>query len=167
MNHFPRRPRVSHYDRFKLGPAAKLLPVAMTPAAKLPPVSTTPAANFATSFASVVEFSPVSTILAANLPLVSMTLVANIGKTISDSRNLQMNLKAKIYIYVNSTTQRCPNKIIKNCLIKDFSHLPPVSKTLVVHFKLQKSPQIGLGGNWLIKKSEVEKISWHCRVVVS
>ncbi len=34
--------------------------------------------------------------------------------TISGCRYLKVNLKAKIYIYVNSTIQRCPNKIIKN-----------------------------------------------------
>jgi hypothetical protein len=33
--------------------------------------------------------------------------------TISGCRHLKVNLKAKSYIYVNSTTQRCPNKIIK------------------------------------------------------
>ncbi len=27
--------------------------------------------------------------------------------------HLKVNLKEKIYLYVNSTTQRCPNKIIK------------------------------------------------------
>ncbi len=31
-----------------------------------------------------------------------------------------MNLKAKIYLYVNSPIQRCPNKIIKIFLIEDF-----------------------------------------------
>jgi hypothetical protein len=33
--------------------------------------------------------------------------------TISGCRYLKVNLKAKIYIYVKSTIQRCPNKIIK------------------------------------------------------
>ncbi len=33
---------------------------------------------------------------------------------------LTVNLKAKIYIYVNSTIQRCSNKIIKIFLIEDF-----------------------------------------------
>jgi hypothetical protein len=37
---------------------------------------------------------------------------------ISDCRLLKENFKAKIYIYVNSTTQRCPNKIIKIFLIE-------------------------------------------------
>jgi hypothetical protein len=39
----------------------------------------------------------------------------------------KVNLKAKIYIYVNSTTQSCQNKIIKIFLLEDFFHLPPVS----------------------------------------
>jgi hypothetical protein len=30
-------------------------------------------------------------------------------------------LKGKIYLYVNSNTQRCPNKITKTFLIEDFS----------------------------------------------
>jgi hypothetical protein len=33
---------------------------------------------------------------------------------------VKVNIKAKIYIYVNSTIQRCPNKIIKIFLIEDF-----------------------------------------------
>jgi hypothetical protein len=38
--------------------------------------------------------------------------------TISACKHLKVNLKAKLYIYVNSSTQRCPNKIIKNFLIE-------------------------------------------------
>jgi hypothetical protein len=48
-------------------------------------------------------------------------------------------LKAKMYICVNSTIQRCPNKIIKIFLIEDFSHL---STTPVVNLELRKSPRI-------------------------
>jgi hypothetical protein len=62
--------------------------------------------------------------------------------TISGCRHLKVNLKAKIYIDVNSTTQRCPNKIIKIFLIEDFFHLPPVSTTSVVHLDPQISPGI-------------------------
>jgi hypothetical protein len=62
--------------------------------------------------------------------------------TISGCRHLTVNLKAKIYIYVNSTTQRCPNKIIKIFLLEDFFHLPPVSLTPVVHLEPRISPQI-------------------------
>jgi hypothetical protein len=46
--------------------------------------------------------------------------------TISDYLHLKVNLKRKIFQYVNSTTQRCPNKIIESFLIEDFFHLPPV-----------------------------------------
>jgi hypothetical protein len=59
--------------------------------------------------------------------------------TISGCRHLKLNLKAKIYIYVNSTTQRCPNKIIKIFQLED---LPPVSTTPVANLELQISPQI-------------------------
>ena len=41
--------------------------------------------------------------------------------TISGCRQLKVNLKAKIYFYVSSTTQRWTNKIIKIFLIEDFS----------------------------------------------
>jgi hypothetical protein len=115
--------------------------VSTTPVANLPPVSATPVANFSTIFASVVDtggkfatgvndaggkLPPVSTTPAANLPPVSLTPVLNNGNNIS-RRHLKVNLKAKIYIYVNSTTQRCPNKIIKIFLLEGFFHLPPVS----------------------------------------
>jgi hypothetical protein len=62
--------------------------------------------------------------------------------TISGCRHLKVNLKAKIFIYVNSTTQRCPKKIIKNFLIEDFFHLPPVPTTPVVHLEPRISPRI-------------------------
>jgi hypothetical protein len=45
-------------------------------------------------------------------PPVSTTPAANNGK-ISDCLHLKKNLKERIYLYVNSTTQRCSNKIIK------------------------------------------------------
>jgi hypothetical protein len=54
----------------------------------------------------------------------------------------KVNLNAKIYIYVNSTTQRCPNKIIKIFLIGDFLHLAPVSTTPMVNLKQQISLRI-------------------------
>ncbi len=56
--------------------------------------------------------------------------------TISGCRYLKVNLKAKIYIYVKSNIQRCPNKIIKIFLIEDFFHLPPVSATPVINLEL-------------------------------
>ncbi len=55
---------------------------------------------------------------AANLSPVS-TPVAKNGSIFR--RHLQVNLKEKLHLYVNSTTQRCPNKIIKTVLIEDFS----------------------------------------------
>jgi hypothetical protein len=76
-----------------------------------------------------------------------------------------------MYIYVNSTTQRCPNKIIKNIQFEDFCHLPPVSATPVVHLELRISPRIfekirngsigilrGLGETDSWKKTEVENL---------
>jgi hypothetical protein len=67
--------------------------------------------------------------------------------TISGCRHLTVNLKAKIYIYVNSTTQRCPNKFIKIFLFEGFFHLPPVSLTPVAltpvaNLELRISPRI-------------------------
>ncbi len=53
-----------------------------------------------------------------------------------------MNLTAKIYINVNSTIQRCSNKIIKIFLIKDFFHLPPVSATPLVNLELRISARL-------------------------
>ncbi len=75
-----------------------------------------------------------------------------------------MNLKENVYIYFNSTTQRCPNKIIKTFEIEDFFYLPPVSLTLAV-LELRISPWIfgkmwkslwgtqGLTGNWFMKNT--------------
>ncbi len=90
------------------------------PGGKLPPVSTTPAAN---------------------LPPVSATRWQTM-RTTSGCRYLKVNLKAKLYIYVNSTIQRCPNKIFKIFLIEDFFYLPPVLTTLVVNLELRIYPQI-------------------------
>ncbi len=59
---------------------------------------------------------------------------------ISGCRYLKVNLKAKLYIDVNSTIQRCPNKIIKIFLFEDFFHLPPVSTTPVVNLELGINP---------------------------
>ncbi len=137
-------------------PVANLPPVSTTPAAKLPPVSTTPVANL----------PPVSATPVANFSTFSLALlipVANchryqqhrrqichrrrwhlwqIMATISGCRHLKVNLKAKIYIYVNSTTQRCQNKIIKIFLLEGFLHLPPVSLTPVANLGLRISPRI-------------------------
>jgi hypothetical protein len=63
-------------------------------------------------------------------------------RKISGCRHLKVNLKAKIYIYVNSTIKRCPNKIIKIFLLEDFFHLPPVSLTPVVDLEPRISSRI-------------------------
>jgi hypothetical protein len=76
-----------------------------------------------------------------------------------------------MYICVNSTIQRCPNKIIKIFQIEDFSHLPPVSTTPVVNLELRISPRIfekirngpkeysGAGGKLIDEKNQKQKIS--------
>ncbi len=81
-------------------PVANLPPVSMIPAANLPPVSTTPAEN---------------------CYRYQRRHRWQIMATISGCRQLKVNLNAKIYMYVNSTTQRCPNKIIKIFLLEGFS----------------------------------------------
>jgi hypothetical protein len=50
-----------------------------------------------------------------NLPTVSATWWQIMG-TVSDFLHLKVRLKEKIYLYVNSTSQRCQNKIIKTVL---------------------------------------------------
>ncbi len=74
-------------------------------------------------------------------------------------------------ICVNTTIQRCPNKIIKIFLIEDFSHLPPVSTTPVVNLELRISPRIffskkfdivlmeysGAGGKLIDEKNQKRK----------
>jgi hypothetical protein len=62
--------------------------------------------------------------------------------TISGCRQLKVSLKTKIYIYVDFTAQRCPNKIIKIFLLESFCHLPPVSLTPVANLELRISPRI-------------------------
>ncbi len=96
--------------------------------------------------------------------------------TISDCLlvHRKVNLRKKIYLYVNSTTQRCPNKIFKTFLIEDFFHLPPVSTTPAMHLeqqispwiftRIRKSPNGILGGlgKLIHEKKLKSKISWHC-----
>ncbi len=91
--------------------------------------------------------------------------VAN-NKNKSDCLHLKVNLKDKFYLYYNSTTQRCSNKIIKAFLVEDTS--------AVVHLEQGISPQIfkknrnnpnrilrGLGE--LIRGKKLKsKISWQC-----
>ncbi len=135
----------------------------------------------------VANFPPVSTILSANLPPVSTTPVANchwyqrhrrqichrcnwhrwqIIGTITGCRHLKVNLKAKIFIYVSSTTQRWPNKIIKIFLIEDFSICQTLSCEYLREFSKKFETVLmeysGAGGKLIYKKNQKQKISWHC-----
>jgi hypothetical protein len=56
-----------------------------------------------------------------------------------------------MYIYVNSTTQRCPNKIIKIFQLGSFFHLPPVSLTPVANLELPISLRIRNGPTGIIR----------------
>ncbi len=83
---------------------------------------------------------------------------------ISDYFHLKVNLKRKLYLNINYTTQRCRNKIIKTFLVEDFFHLPSVPMTQVVHIELRNGPNWilrGIGETDSLKTPEV-KISWHC-----
>ncbi len=85
-------------------------------------------------------------------------------------RHLKVNVKAKAYIYVNSTFQRCPNKIINIFLIEDLFHLPLMSTTLGCTLSceyLRKLNKIWNGPNCILrglgeidswKKPEVETL---------
>jgi hypothetical protein len=57
---------------------------------------------------------------------------------------LKWTWRKKMYLYVNPTTQRCPNKIFKTSPIKDFLRLPLMSMSTVVHLDAANtvSPQI-------------------------
>ncbi len=89
--------------------------------------------------------------------------------TISGCRHLKVNLKAKLYIYVNSTTQRCPNKIIKIFLLEGFFHRHGW-QTLSCEYLYEFSKKIRNGPNGIIKsmretdsrKNQKQNISWHC-----
>ncbi len=74
---------------------------------------------------------------------------------------MKVNLKAKIYIYVSSTTQRWPNKVIKIFLIEDIFHLPPVSLAPVANLAVLME-YCGAGGKLIHEKNQKQKISWHC-----
>ncbi len=112
--------------------------------------------------------------LVANLPLVSTTPVANNGNNIRLQTPLSKFEGKKINIYVNSTTQRCPNKIIKIFQLEDFFHLSPVSLTPVVYLEPRIFPRnfekirngrsgiLRCLGKLIHEKNQKSKISWHC-----
>jgi hypothetical protein len=76
------------------------------------------------------------------LPPVSTTRVANNVRNYQTTDNLKWTWRKFFFIYVHSRTQRCPNKIIKIFLMKNFFHLPPLSMAPVVHLELRISPRI-------------------------
>jgi hypothetical protein len=158
MNQFPPSPRVFHSDRFEF--FRKFAEIFASQGA--PPVSTTPVASFSTIFASVGDTGGKFATGVNDTGGKFATGVNNAGgklllvqrhrrqichrwqkmATISGCRHLKVNLKAKMYIYVNSTTQRCPNKAIKIFLLEGFFHLPPVSLTPLANLELRISPRI-------------------------
>ncbi len=121
MNQFPPHPRVFHLDRFEF--FRKFAEIFASQG--VPPVSTSPAANFYALFASVVDTG------------------GKFATGVNDAGGkFATGVKAKFYIYVYSTTQRCPNKIVKIFLFEGFFHLPPVSLTPVANLELRISPRI-------------------------
>jgi hypothetical protein len=94
--------------------------------------------------------------------------------TISGCRYLKVNLKAKIYIYVNSTIQRCPNKIIKFFRLKIFFICNRCPRhrwsTLSCEYLREFSKKLetalivysGAWGKLIHEKNRKSKISWHC-----
>jgi len=103
---------------------------------------------------------------------VPTTPVANNG--IWGCRYSNVNLKAKIYFYVSSTTQRWPNKIIKIFLIEDFSICHRCRwhrwQTLSCEYLREFSKKFETvlmeyswdGGKLIHEKNQKQKISWHC-----
>ncbi len=110
-------------------------------------------------------FPPVPLVLltpAANLPPVSLTPVANNWNNIR-LQTPESELEAKIYIYVSSTTQRWPNKIIKIFLIEDFLHLScKYLREFSKKFETVLMEDSGAGGKLIHEKNQKQKISWHC-----
>jgi hypothetical protein len=83
--------------------------------ANLPPVSIIPAVNFATSTTSVVDTGGKFATAVNNTGSKFATGVNDAGGKLWEQYKTSyiVNLKEKIYQFVNSTTQRCPNKRIK------------------------------------------------------
>ncbi len=87
--------------------------------------------------------------------------------TISGCWDLKMNLKAKMYLYVNSTSQRCPNNIIETFMIEDFFHLPPVGHLWCTLSGFSKKFETALMvysvalRKLIHEKNQKSKILWH------
>ncbi len=94
--------------------------------------------------------------------------------TISGCRHLKVNLKAKVYIYVNSTTQRCKNKLLKFFCLKIFSICHRCQRhrwcTLSREYLSEFSKKFEMvvlvysdaSGKLIHEKNQKLKISWHC-----
>ncbi len=101
-----------------------------------------------------------------------MTPVANLNNM--RLQTPKVNLMAKIYIYVSSTTQRWPNKIIKIFWLKIFSichrcrwHRWQTLSCEYLRKFLKKFETFligysGAGGKLIHEKNQKQKISWHC-----
>ncbi len=118
---------------------------------------------------TVGKLLPASTTPAVNLTPVSWPLVANNGNNIRLLTPLS-DLKEQIYLYVNSTTQRCPNKLIKLFWFKIFCHLPLGTSAVNISVNFWKNWNAlpngmlrGLGetDSWKNLKS---KFFWHFNV---
>ncbi len=114
--------------------AANLWPVSTTLEANLPPISTSPAANFATGTAGVVDICGK---FGTGVNHTGNKLATGVNNP-SDKfweQYQTAELEGKNYLFVNSTSQRCPDKISKVFLIEGFYflYLPPVSTIGVVH----------------------------------
>jgi hypothetical protein len=95
-------------------------------------------------------------------------------ETISGCRLLEVNMKAKIYIYGNSTIQRCPNKIIKFFWLKIFSichrrqrlRWCTLSREYLREFSKKFEMTVRIysvaWGNYICEKNQKSKISWLC-----
>jgi hypothetical protein len=84
--------------------------------------------------------------------------------TISGCRHLKVNLKAKIFIYVFSTTQRWPNKIFKN--FSDWRFFPFATGEYLREFSKKIEMVLmeysGAEGKLIHEKNQKQKVSWHC-----
>jgi hypothetical protein len=78
---------------------------------------------------TVFDLFPMTVTAVSQVTVRVTTIQLSFDRGANNGNNIR--LQAKMYIYVNSSTQRGPNKIIKNILIEDFFHLPPVSLTPV------------------------------------
>jgi hypothetical protein len=93
-------------------------------------------------------------------PPISTTPVAStVMGTISACWHLKVNLKKKIYVYVNSTTQRC-QKIIKTFRI---FHLElRISPQMFEEFQNCTNSVLRISGKTYSLKKLKSNISWHC-----